>query len=141
MNAVAFDTLKFAQALRDKANLSPTQAEGISQAFSEAIAGQLATRDDLANLATKDDLAALRSATKEDLAALRSATKEDMTALRTDLAALRTDVNILEAKIEAKIDAKIEASKSEIIKWMFGTIGFQTIIVLGAVVALSRVVH
>ena len=76
MNAVAFDTLKFAQALRDKANLSPTQAEGISQAFSEAIAGQLATRDDLANLATKDDLAALRSATREDLAALRSATKE-----------------------------------------------------------------
>jgi hypothetical protein len=52
MNAVAFDTLKFAQALRDKANMSPTQAEGISQAFSEAIAGQLATRDDLANLAT-----------------------------------------------------------------------------------------
>jgi Protein of unknown function (DUF1640) len=174
MNAVAFDTLKFAQALRDKANLSPTQAEGISQAFSEAIAGQLATRDDLANLATKDDLAALRSATKEDLAdlrgatkdefaALRSATKEDlaafrsatkdefaafrgatkddMTALRSDLAALRTDVNTLEAKIEAKIDAKIEASKSEIIKWMFGTIGFQTIIVLGAVVALAHVVH
>jgi hypothetical protein len=130
MNAVAFDTLKFAQALRDKANLSPTQAEGISQAFSEAIAGQLATRDDLANLATKDDLAALRSATKDD-----------MTALRGDLAALRTDVNILEAKIEAKIDAKIEASKSEIIKWMFGTIGFQTIIVLGAVVALAHVVH
>jgi hypothetical protein len=117
--------------------MSPTQAEGISQAFSEAIAGQLATRDDLANLATKDDLAALRSATKDDLAALRSATKEDMTALRTDLAALRTDVNILEAKIEAKI----EASKSEIIKWMFGTIGFQTIIVLGAVVALAHVVH
>ena len=141
MNAVAFDTLKFAQALRDKANLSPTQAEGISQAFSEAIAGQLATRDDLANLATKDDLAALRSATKEDLAAFRSATKDDMSALRTDLAALRTDVNILEAKIEAKIDAKIEASKSEIIKWMFGTIGFQTIIVLGAVVALAHVVH
>jgi len=148
MNAVAFDTLKFAQALRDKANLSPTQAEGISQAFSEAIAGQLATRDDLANLATKDDLAALRSATKDDFAALRSATKDDITALRTDmttlrtdLAALRTDVNMLEAKIEAKIDAKIEASKSEIIKWMFGTIGFQTIIVLGAVVALARVVH
>jgi hypothetical protein len=130
MNAVAFDTLKFAQALRDKANLSPTQAEGISQAFSEAIAGQLATRDDLANLATKDDLAALRGATKDDLAALR-----------TDLAGLRTDVNMLEAKIEAKIDVKIEASKSEIIKWMFGTIGFQTIIVLGAVVALARVVH
>jgi hypothetical protein len=59
MSAVAFDTLKFAQNLRDKANFSPTQAEGISQAFSEAIAGELATRADLINLATKDDVSAV----------------------------------------------------------------------------------
>jgi hypothetical protein len=60
VSAVAFDTLKFAQNLRDKANFSPSQAEGISQAFSEAIAGQLATRDDLINLATKDDVSAVK---------------------------------------------------------------------------------
>jgi hypothetical protein len=42
---------------------------------------------------------------------------------------------------ELRIEAKIEASKSEIVRWMSGTIGFQTIIVLGAVVALARVVH
>ena len=64
MSAVAFDTLKFAQSLRDKANFSPTQAEGISQAFSEAIAGQLATRSDLINLATKDDISALKDELK-----------------------------------------------------------------------------
>lgn len=57
MSAVAFDTLKFAQNLRDKANFSPAQAEGVSQAFSEAITDQLATRGDLADLATKDDIA------------------------------------------------------------------------------------
>ena len=137
MNAVAFGALKFAQALRDKANMSPAQAEGISQAFSEAIAGQLATRDDLANLATKDDLAALRTATKDDLTKLGAAMRDELAALgrttRDELAARRTDM--------AKFDAKIEASKSEILKWMFGTIGFQTIIVSGAVVALARVVH
>jgi hypothetical protein len=64
MSAVAFDTLKFAQSLRDKANFSPTQAEGISQAFSEAIAGQLATRSDLMNLATKDDISVLKDELK-----------------------------------------------------------------------------
>ena len=64
MSAVAFDTLKFAQNLRDKANFSPSQAEGISQAFSEAIAGQLATRDDLINLATKDDVSAVKDELK-----------------------------------------------------------------------------
>jgi hypothetical protein len=29
-------------------------------------------------------------------------------------------------------------TKAEIIKWMFGTIGFQTIVILGAVIALMR---
>src|SRR5271156_6245638 len=68
MANVAFDTLKFAQNLRDKANFSPAQAEGVSQAFSEAIAGQLATRDDLINLATKDDV----STVKDELKRLES---------------------------------------------------------------------
>ena len=47
----------------------------------------------------------------------------------------------LDAKAEAtalRLEAKIEATKAEIIKWMFGTIGFQTIIILGAVIALAR---
>jgi hypothetical protein len=101
MSAVAFDTLKFAQNLRDKANFSPAQAEEVSQAFSEAITRQLATRDDLADLATKDDLAALARATKDDF---------------------------------ARLEVKIEATRSEILKWMFG----QTLLILGAVPALSR---
>ena len=37
-----------------------------------------------------------------------------------------------------RLEAKIEATKAEIIKWMFGTIGFQTIIILGVVIALAR---
>ena len=32
-------------------------------------------------------------------------------------------------------------AKAEIIKWMFGTIGFQTIVILGAVIALTRLAH
>ena len=56
MSAVAFDTLKFAQNLRDKANFSPAQAEGVSQAFSEAITDELANWGDLGDLATKDDI-------------------------------------------------------------------------------------
>jgi hypothetical protein len=89
MTTVAFDTLKFAQTLRDKAKLTPEQAEGIAQAFADATGDQIATKSDLAPLATKADLA------------------------------------------EAKAD---------MVKWMFGTIGFQTLIILGAVVALARVV-
>jgi hypothetical protein len=53
----------------------------------------------------------------------------------------KEDVLRLEAKIKEdvlRLEAKIEATKAEIIKWMFGTIGFQTIIILGAVLALAR---
>jgi len=57
-------------------------------------------------------------------------------ALHDDLA---TKADLREAKAELK--AEIVSVKSEIIKWMFGTIGFQTVIILGAVIALARVSH
>ena len=42
---------------------------------------------------------------------------------------------------ELRLEAKIEVSKAEIVKWMFGTIGFQTLIILGAVIASTRVIR
>jgi hypothetical protein len=87
MVAVAFDTLKFAQTLRDKAKLTSEQAEGISQAFADATGEQLATKADLSSLATKADISEV---------------------------------------------------KADLMKWMFGAIGFQTLIILGAVLALVK---
>ncbi len=85
MTTIAFDTLKFAQALKEKAHLTTEQAEGFASATADALHDDLATKADL--------------------------------------------------KIE------IESAISEIIKWMFGTIGFQTVIILGAVIALTRTAH
>jgi hypothetical protein len=45
--SVAFDTLKFARALRDKARMSAEQAEGVAEAFRGAPSEQLATKADL----------------------------------------------------------------------------------------------
>lgn len=47
MGAVPFDTLKFAQTLRDKAHVPQDQAEGIAQAFADATGEQIATKSDL----------------------------------------------------------------------------------------------
>ena len=51
MNAVPFDTLKFAQRL-EAVGLSPTAAAGIAEAFAEALTG--------AGLATKLDISTLQ---------------------------------------------------------------------------------
>jgi hypothetical protein len=92
MTSVAFDTLKFARALRDKAKLTNEQAEGFADAIAEALHDDLATK---ANLRLT----------------------------------------------EASLRGVIASAKSEIFKWMFFVaIGFQTIIILSALVALSRVV-
>lgn len=85
MAAVAFDTLKFARTVREKAKLSPEQAEGLADAMAEALQGDLVTKADL----------------------------------RPELADTR----------------------SEIVRWVAGLIGFQTLAVIGAVVALARALH
>jgi len=132
VSAVAFDTLKFAQTLRDKAKFTPEQAEGLSEAFAQASADQLATKSDITDLRTdvKADIADLRTAVKIDIADLR-------TELKVDIADLRCDLR----EAELRLETKIEATKADILKWMFGTIGFQTIVILGAVLALSRFGH
>lgn len=41
---------------------------------------------------------------------------------------------------ELRLEATIEASKAEIEKWLFGMIGFQTVIILGAAIMLARAI-
>jgi len=161
MTAVAFDTLRFVRTLREKAKMSPEQAEGLADAVAEAIQNDLATKADIAmvrtdiealRLSTKTDLDALRLSTKTDLEALRLSTKTDLEALQLstkgDLEALRlsTKGDIAETKadlreVELRLEARIEATKTEIIKWMIGSIGFQALVIVGAIVALTRGLH
>jgi hypothetical protein len=55
------------------------------------------------------------------------ATKSDIQLLRSDLAVFATKADLAETKVE-------------ILKWMASTIGIQTVVILGAVIALVRVV-
>ena len=99
--SVAFDTLKFAQTLRDKAKLSTEQAEGISQAFAEASSDQLATKDDVAALAAKLDGLATKLdgfATKEKLDGV--ATKLDGVATKLDGFATKEKLDGVAAKLD-----------------------------------------
>ena len=104
----------------------------------------MATRGDLADLATKADMAALSAATKADMAALSAATKADMAALsaatKDDIADVRKEMGAFRLQVKddfARLEVKIESTRSEILRWMFG----QTLLILGAVLAIGRFWH
>ncbi len=87
------------------------QAAGFPEGQSEAVSTVIrdAHDADLGSLATKADLEGLRAATRADL-----------------------------RETELRLDAKMETFKSDIIKWVFGAIGFQTVVIVGAATTLAR---
>ena len=50
--------------------------------------------------------------------------------------ATKEDIARLEIATKAALKADLAETKSEILKWMFGSMGFQTIVILGAVFGL-----
>ncbi len=55
--------------------------------------------------------------------------------------ATKADLRELELRLEAKIAMTVSDAKAEIIKWMFGVIGVQTLVIIGAVLAIVRTSH
>ena len=94
------------------------QAAGFSDAQAEAMTGVLrdAREADLSTLVTKVDLSS-------EIALVRSDLKAEIGLLRSDL---RTE---------------IADTKYEILKLLLSAIGFQTIVVVGAIVALTKGLH
>ena len=121
---LALDTLTIVRRLQ-AAGFPEGQAEAVSTVIRD-------THDaDLGTLATKTDLDSLRAATKADLDSLRAATKADLENLRAS-----TKADLRES--ELRLEARIETVKSDIIKWVFGAIGFQTVVIVGAAITLAR---
>jgi predicted neutral ceramidase superfamily lipid hydrolase len=100
MSAVAFDTLKLARKLRDTAQMSQVQAEGVADALAEAMSG--------AELATKSDLA------------------EAKAELRADLSEVERH---LEAKISEVLVA-VADTKNDILRWVFAAVVGQTALIV-----------
>ncbi|MGU3664099.1 DUF1640 domain-containing protein [Methylobacterium sp. A49B] len=146
MTAVAFDTLKFARALREKAKLSPEQAEGLADALVDVFDGNIATKADIRDVqadiqVVRSDIEALKIQTRADIEALRLTTQADIEALRLST---KSDIDGLRLETKADIEivkGAIAAAKVETVRWLVGAIGFQTLAVLGAVVALTRTIH
>jgi hypothetical protein len=109
-----FDPLSFAKDLQTT-GFTREQAEGLAARMA---AEQSAFIDD--RLAHEEDIAAVRG----DIESLRVSTKADIESLRISM--------------DAKIETTAERTKSEILKWMFGTIAGQTVVLLAAMIAIMR---
>jgi hypothetical protein len=65
-------------------------------------------------------------ATAADIASFRAEIRESELRLRSEIGGVRTEISDLRA---------------EILKWVIGAIGFQTVIIIGAVAGLIRLLH
>lgn len=97
--------------------------------------------DTLRFVRTLRDKAKMSSEQAEGLAeAISEAIQADL-ATKADLEALRLSTKSDLREVELRLEAKIEAAKAETIKWVLSAIGFQAIVIVGAIVALSRTLH
>ena len=116
MSVVLFDTHAFIKRLT-AAGMPESQAEVLADEQARLIDDRLATKADIARLtAAMDSLAA-----------------------RLEGFATKTDLQPLATKESVRVD--IAEAKTDILKWMFGAIGFQTLVLLGAIVALAKALH
>ncbi len=84
---VIFDKLSFVKRLADAGTFTRPQAEALSEAFHQAVAESVATKQDVDTCRTdiQHEVALFRSETKADLAELRSEMKADLAELRSEM--------------------------------------------------------
>lgn len=69
----------------------------------------------------------------------RIATKADLVSLVTSIHSLASKLDMFATKESVKAD--LSETKADILKWVIGTIGFQTLVILGAVITLAKALH
>lgn len=116
----AFDSLAFAKRL---------EAGGFTRQQAEVLAEEQAALID-ERLSTKDDITTIRA---------------DIAVVRTDIEALRisakADLESLHLLTKAELQGGLAQIKAEIVKWVLGTFGLQTVALLAALFGLLKTVH
>jgi hypothetical protein len=70
--------------------------------------------------------------------ALGEAVQGDL-ATKADLVAAKSELKTEIADLRMELKTEIAGTKTDLLKWIIGAIGFQTVVILGAVVSLARV--
>jgi hypothetical protein len=78
----------------------------------------------------QDTSAALSETYTEWLSLGNVATREDVHEVKKEIGGIRVEIG--------KLETKIEATKAEILKWLFGTVGTQTVVLLAALYGITH---
>lgn len=127
MVVVALDTHALVKDLQ-AAGFSEVQAEAVTRAVGR---GQ---QIDISHLATKTELQAVRDDLKSDIDALRKEVKVDIEGLRKEV---KVDIDGLRKEVKADISEL----KVDLLKWVIGAVGFQTVALIGAVITVARILR
>ena len=115
MTITALDTHEIVKDLTS-AGFTESQAEAVTRWVRKS-------RDlDLANLATKTDL------------------QLGLATAKADLDATKIELQASISTTKAELQASIAGTKADILKRVVGTVGFQTVVMLGGLVALARII-
>ncbi len=120
----AIDTLEMAKEMK-AAGFTDGQAEALARAV-----GRLQS-EGVADLAAKADLKGVELALTANLKGVELALKADLKGVEL---ALKADLR----EAELRLQGKLSDTKAELLKWTMGAIGVQTIVIVGAVIALAR---
>ncbi len=127
MSAVAFDTLKLAQRL-EAAGLPQRQAQDVARALSDTIGEVVVTREYL-----DLRLGEIRAALDLRLGEIHGELDLRLGEIHGEL-----DLRLGEVRTAMATKVEVAEAKGEILKWMFGAVGLQTLAILGGVGALFR---
>ena len=164
MSLVSLDTLAIARTLQ-AAGFSDVQADAVTGVIRDAretdltnlvttadfSAGIGLVRSDLKSetarvrLDLQSEIALVRSDLKSEIALVRSDLRSEIGLVRSDLkseiALVQSDLKSEIALVRSYFRTEIADTKYEILKWVLSAIGFQTIVVVGAIVALAKGLH
>ncbi len=124
--SVAFDTLKLAQALRDRGRMPAEQAEGIAGALADATEDRLVTKADLtqATDGLQGEHQKVWTELKGELQEVRTELKSEIQEVRTELKAeiygLRVELTGEIRQSELRMKAESEKLRADVAKWVFG---------------------
>ncbi len=164
MTAILFDTLDFANQLKD-VGFTDEQARVLTQLQRAATDNTLEqARHDyhLDDVSTKRDLKEMEIALTRDMKEIEAALTRDMkemetrltrdikeieTALTRDIATLARDMKEMETKLDHKIELlradtgrMIAETKAELIRWVVGVGLLQTSLIIGALMKMAHLI-